>query len=115
VYVTTYPTPGKVHRVSTAGGREPMWNPARREIVYLAGTSMYAVAVEPGAEWRAGEPRLLFDGPFPDTPGFGYGMSPDGRFLMLENARFFEPSTTLNVVTDVRDVRRRQTETLSPP
>jgi DNA-binding winged helix-turn-helix (wHTH) protein/Tol biopolymer transport system component len=108
VYVTSYPRPGAVHRVSDGHGREPMWNPSRDEIVYLSGTSVYGVAFRPGAEWDADEPQLLFSGPYPDTPGFGYAMSPDGRFLLLENARFFEPATTLNVVTNVQGELRRQ-------
>lgn len=113
VYVTSYPGPGPVHRVSVAGGREPMWNPSRPEIVYLNGTSVYGVEVRPGRQWHAREPQMLFSGPFPDTPGFGYAMAPDGRFLMLENTRFFEPATTLNVITHVPDELRRRLDAAS--
>ncbi len=62
---------------------------------------MYAVDVTLSPEFHAGEPRLLFEGPFPDVPGLGFEITPDGKqFLMLENKDFSKPTTTLNVVTD---------------
>jgi Tol biopolymer transport system component len=105
IYVTSYPVPGRVTRVSRNGGREPMWNPAAPEIVYASGLSMVAVPVSLGTEFRAGEPQVLFTGAFPDVTGFGYQMSKDGRrFLMLENTDFLKPTVTLNVVTNVLDL-----------
>jgi Tol biopolymer transport system component len=105
IYVTSYPVPGRVTRVSRNGGREPMWNPAAPEIVYASGLSMVAVPVNLGAEFQAGEPQVLFTGAFPDITGFGYQMSEDGRhFLMLENTDFLRPTVTLNVVTNVLDL-----------
>ncbi len=109
ICVTTYPKPGAVYRVSRNGGLEPRWNPAGPEIVYLAGSQMYAVDVSFDPEFRAGEPRLLFEGAFPNVPGLGYDITPDGReFLMLENKDFLKPSTTLTVVTNFFDELRRR-------
>ena len=111
-YVTSYPTPGRVWQVSKNGGREPMWNPAAPEIVYVDGMSMYSVPVTLGQEFRHGEPRLLFQGAYPDSLGCGYDMTPDGqRFLMLENKDVLKPTTTLTVITNVLDEVRQRVPT----
>ena len=86
-----------------------MWNPGAPGIVYRAGRQMYAVDVTLGPEFRAGEPRLLYDGPYPDVSGFGFDITSDGKqFLRLENKDFMKPSTTLTVVTDFFDELRRR-------
>ncbi len=109
IYVTSYPKPGRVHKISKNGGREPRWNPAAPEIVYLHGNRMYAVHVTLSPEFHAGEPQLLFEGPFPDVPGLGFEITPDGKqFLMLENKDFFKPTATLTVVTDFLDELHRR-------
>ena len=105
-WVTTYPKPGPMLRLSD--GREPMWNPrVPDEVVYVKGRAMYAVDVSRGPE-NAGTPQELFDGAYPDVNGFGYGMAPDGRFLMLENKDILKPTTTLVVVTNFFDELRRR-------
>jgi Tol biopolymer transport system component len=115
VYVTSYPRPGRKIRVSTGGGIESSWNPNGRELVCWLPPRMFAVDVTLGAEFRAGEPRLLFEGPFIDVPGFGHDMTPDGReFLLLENERNFQPSTTLKVITNLFDELRRMAPASAP-
>jgi len=109
IYVTTYPKPGAIHQISANGGREPLWNPSAAEILYVEGMRMYAVDVTLGPVFRAGEPRLLFEGPYPDVPGLGYDIAPDGRrFLMLANEDILKPSATLTVVTNFFDELRRR-------
>jgi len=50
-------------------------------------------------------------GAFPDRPGFGHDMSPDGqKFLMLVKKDFFNSSTTLNVITNLSNELRRRTK-----
>jgi serine/threonine-protein kinase len=101
IWATTYPEAGPMFQLSDNGGREAMWNPAvPTEVVYLNGTAMYAVDVSRGPA-NPGKPQLLFDGPYPDTSGFGYDMGPDGRFLMLQNPDILKPATTLTVITNV--------------
>ena len=108
VYVTSYPKPGAIYQISRNGGREPLWNPGASEIDYLSGMQMYAVDVSFDSEFRVGEPRRLFDGPFPDVPGFGYDVASDGKaFLMLQSKAILKPSPTLNVVTNVADELQR--------
>jgi dipeptidyl aminopeptidase/acylaminoacyl peptidase len=109
VYVTSYPQPGAIHQISRNGGREPLWNPKAPEIVFEDGNQMYAVDVTLGPEFRAGEPRLLFEGPYPDMPGLGYDISSDGKqFLLLESKDFSKTSTTLTVITSFFDELRRR-------
>jgi WD40 repeat protein len=101
IWMTTYPKAGPMFQLSDGGGREAMWNPAvPTEVVDLNGTAMYAVDVSRGPA-NPGKPQLLFDGPYPDTTGFGYDMGPDGRFLMLQNPDILKPATTLGVITNV--------------
>jgi hypothetical protein len=49
-----------------------------------------AVAVAPGvsgAAFSAGRPQKLFEGPFPNIPGYSYDVTGDGqRFLMAREA-----------------------------
>ena len=109
VYVTSYPKPGARYRISRGGGDEPRWNPRAPEIFFTSGVGMYAVDVNPGPEFRASAPRLLYEGRYTNIPGFSWDIAPDGqRFLRLENKDFFKPTRTLNVVTNFFDELRRR-------
>src|SRR5262249_28468675 len=65
IYVVPYPGPGGKSQVSTDGGTQPRWNRNGRELFFRNGAKMMAAAVEPGAGFPAGAPRLLF----PKTSG----------------------------------------------
>jgi len=109
IYVTSYPVPGRLHQVSQNGGHKPAWMPGGREIVYRNGTRMFLVPVKTGAVFEKGDARALFEGAYPNIPGFDFAISPDGqRFLMLENRRFVAPTTTLTVVTNFFEELRRR-------
>jgi serine/threonine-protein kinase len=87
IYVQPFPGPGTRHLVSTNGGKEPVWSRDGRELFYRQNTAVMAVSVE-GGDFRAGAPKLLFDGPYQaDTTGHAsYDVSPDGqKFLMIRN------------------------------
>lgn len=45
--------------VSLGGGTEPRWGRAGRELYYRNGDSLNVVAVQTGAEFRSGPPRVL--------------------------------------------------------
>ena len=74
-------------RVSVRGGTEPRWGRAGRELFFRNGDSVYAVAMQLGADVRAGPPRLLFGGKYQTSVNASnvfYDVSPDGsRFLMV--------------------------------
>jgi serine/threonine-protein kinase len=73
-------------KVSPAHGSEPMWTKGGREIVYRDGGKVLAVSIDP-VTGAGGTPQLLFEGPYPDNPGWtrprSYDVTPDGeRFLL---------------------------------
>ena len=74
-------------RVSMRGGGEPRWGRGGRELFFRNGDSLYAVAMQLGAELRAGPPRALFGGKYQvgvAGNASSYDVSPDGgRFLMV--------------------------------
>ncbi len=109
VYVQAYPGPGGKVQVSTGGGTEPVWARNGRELFYRNGDKMMAVQIGIESGFRAGKPRLLFEGSyehFPPPPG--YDITPDGqRFVMVKTPPESAPRQ-LNVVLNwFEEVRRR--------
>jgi eukaryotic-like serine/threonine-protein kinase len=103
IYVTPYPGPGSRSQISTDGGRMPRWRNDGRELFFRGGDrtafKMMAVDIEPGANLRAGSPKLLFEGDY--GLNNGYDVAPDGeRFLMLKSSSSAQP-TPPNQVTFV--------------
>jgi Tol biopolymer transport system component len=79
-------------RVSQNGGREPLWSRDGRELFYLEGNKLIALAVKPGQEFSFSPPTVLFDQPyfhgFGGNPGLldplrSYDVAKDGRFIMI--------------------------------
>lgn len=73
--------------VSPDGGDAPRWRADGRELYFLRGDEMFAVAVAPDKENPLGEPQALFRRASlaggPRSPG--YDVSPDGsRFVLVE-------------------------------
>jgi Tol biopolymer transport system component len=102
IYVQPYPGPGGKWQISTEGGREPVWNRNGRELFYRSGDKMMAVAIATKPNFSAGNPHLLFEGPYEPTPltNPNYDVSPDGhRFLMLKPVEQVQTAPTqINVV-----------------
>ncbi len=97
-------------RVSAEGGEEPIWSGDGRELFYRWGTKIYVVDVTLGPEFSAGTPRVLFEGPYINIPGWSYDVSPDGeRFLVIENENFLKSNSELVVITNFFDHVRRLT------
>jgi serine/threonine-protein kinase len=97
IYVQPFPDEaGHRWRVSTAGGREPLWAADGRELFYRSLTgAVMRVAIPAGSRWTAGAPTELFEGSSYalggryDVASSGrrtYDVSTDGRrFLMIKN------------------------------
>jgi dipeptidyl aminopeptidase/acylaminoacyl peptidase len=93
VYVRPFPEGPGIWRISTSGGRQPLWTQNGRELVYVApdGTLM-SVAITPGKEFKATAPEPLFRSEalragFNREAPFGrfYDATADGRrFLVIE-------------------------------
>jgi serine/threonine-protein kinase len=73
--------PGK-WLISTDGGDAPRWSRNGRELFYRDRGKLIAVAIEPGPQFQAGTPKVLFEGNYHTH---AYDVSPDGRrFLMVK-------------------------------
>jgi hypothetical protein len=87
VSVRRFPGPGGVTPISTGGGDGPLWSRDGRELFYYSAGNVMVVDIQTEPQFRAGSPRVLLDrgslGAV--TPGFGYDVSADGRFVMIEN------------------------------
>ncbi len=104
VYVRPFPNvKDAIYRVSTNRGRSPAWAPSGRELFFVNGSTMYAVAVQLAPTFRHGSPVALFDAPsiLFDTrqmAGGGayrmYDVSRDSqRFLTVKYAGTGDPAT----------------------
>jgi eukaryotic-like serine/threonine-protein kinase len=98
IYVQSYPGGANRIPVSTGGGVLPRWSGDGKELFYMAGDALMAVAMRPDGSFDA--PRRLFDrSAFVVNPRFhSYAVSADGkRFLMMQR----EPASVprqLNVI-----------------
>jgi serine/threonine protein kinase/Tol biopolymer transport system component len=74
-------------QISTNGGHSPLWSPNGKELFYLNGDSVMAVAVQLTPTFTPDTPRSLFRGTHAIPSGMTpWDIHPDGkRFLMMKN------------------------------
>jgi eukaryotic-like serine/threonine-protein kinase len=94
IYVRPFPNVADGHyQISTDGGRAPVWAVNGRELFFVNGSTLMAVAVQATSTFSAGNPTTLFEGRsiFLDGRSMGagtgrtYDVSRDGRkFLMIK-------------------------------
>jgi Tol biopolymer transport system component len=85
IWVQAYPD-GVPVRVSPDSGYEPQWSRDGRELFYLRGNTMMAVAVNTDGAFTFDAPVPLFTGRYFTFPASGadtYDVARDGRFLMI--------------------------------
>ena len=83
VYVTRFPTPGQIWRISADGGTQARWRRDGKEIFYLERNTLMAAGVTAnGSRFEVGAVQRLFD--VPTVDGYWpYDVTPDGqRFLV---------------------------------
>jgi Tol biopolymer transport system component len=107
IYVTSYPDAGPKITISTDGGNSPRWSRNRKELFYRGGNKMMEVEVQTSPTFRAGRPKMLFEGSYRS-----YDVSPDGqRFLMTKPPAAQVAPQTSDQVTIVfnwfEELRRR--------
>jgi serine/threonine-protein kinase len=116
IFVQRFPGPGPKWQVSTEGGSEPRWSRSGRELFYRQddkvnrqNDKMMVVDVETAPTFRAGRPRVLFEGQFYDFGINCYDVSPDGsRFIMIKEDPAELGPAHVNVVLNWFDeVKRR--------
>jgi Tol biopolymer transport system component len=86
VWIKGYPD-GAPMPVSRNGGYEPRWSLDGRELFYLQGRSMMAIAVDTEGELSFSPPVELFTGPYffdVTSRSTSYDVARDGRFLMIQ-------------------------------
>jgi Tol biopolymer transport system component len=109
IYVAPYPSMERLIPISTTGGEEPLWNPNGKELIYRWEDRWYVVDVETEPSFKAGNPRLLFEGSYINVPGYSWDMSPDGeRFLLIENPEHTKVRTELVVITNFFELLRQK-------
>jgi len=96
VYVAPYPAMEPRQRISTNGGLHPLWAADGRELYYRTGASpeeleqralaqktlVMGVSIETKPTFKAGQPRLLFEGPYFES-GHDIAVTPDGKGFIL--------------------------------
>jgi serine/threonine-protein kinase len=86
IYVQPFPGPGGKWMISTDGGSFPMWARNGREIFFRNENKMMSVPVEIQPTFKAGTPRMLFQGGgyLGAYLGLGnYDVAPDGQHLLM--------------------------------
>ncbi len=112
VWVQSYPD-GIAMRISSNGGFEPRWSPDGRELYYLQGIAVMAVAVQTVDEFSFAAPVQLFSGSYlmqPSSLLMSYDVARDGRFLMIEvpsGASEIAPSLGIVVVQNWTEELKR--------
>ncbi|MDT8302276.1 MAG: protein kinase [Sedimentisphaerales bacterium] len=82
----------KLKKVSVKGGQQPMWSRDGNELFYRSGNKMMAAAVEIESQFRVTGITELFEGRYLSTASLqNYDVSPDGRFLMIQETKESAP------------------------
>jgi hypothetical protein len=113
VYVRPFPdVKREVFRVSSDGGRSPVWSPNGGELFFVNGSTMHAVAVQLAPTFRHGRPAAMFDKPSVLFDGRNvtrggtqrmFDVSKDGqRFLVVKMVGADDPATTRHSLVIVR-------------
>ena len=90
VYVAPIPEADRRFTISTDGGHSPVWSRDGRELFYIEGDRLMAVAVDTASDFRAETPQELFRGNFVSTD-IDYDVSPNGeRFVAVQGKNITE-------------------------
>jgi Tol biopolymer transport system component len=85
INVVSFPKPGGVRQVSTAGGSQPRWRRDGKELYYVAlDRRLMALSVKTGATFEAETPHPLFETQLPTNPPRQlFAVSRDGQRFLL--------------------------------
>ena len=110
IYVTPFPGPGPSRQVSVGGGYEPLWSRDGRELFFQNGTRLMVADIAPGPAFKAGPPRVLYEGRFRGTVNGNtpWSVSSDGkRFLRVQQAQPDGPIDRIDIVLGWGDQLKR--------
>ncbi len=103
VYLQRLDMTGERRLVSVKGGAQPTWRGDGKELFYLAlDMKLMAVSVTTGSELRLGDPRPLFELPYPVAPFYDvrnvYDVTPDGQRFLVNLPTVMPPPPSINIV-----------------
>jgi Tol biopolymer transport system component len=108
VWVRPFPGPGAPVRVSSDGGRNPVWSGDGKELFYDNGSKVLSArVVSEVPDFRVETPRMLFEGGFVQGSMRSFDVAPDGRFMMIEANATTATSASIVVVHDWFDELKR--------
>ena len=90
---------GNPIRVSPRSGVEPVWARDGRELFYLEGNKLMAVAMDAKTDFNFKPPTMLFEYRYRrSSQPPSYDVAADGRFLMIKQASVTQPP--IEVITN---------------
>jgi serine/threonine-protein kinase len=99
VWVQSFGREGNPVRVSPRGGVEPVWARDGRELFYLEGNKLMAVAMDAKTDFNFKPPTLLFEYRYRrSSQPPSYDVAADGRFLIIKQASVTQPP--IEVITN---------------
>ena len=101
LWIQAFPGPGSPVRITSRGGVEPIWARNGRELYYLEGNKLMAVAVSAGSEFNFKPPVLLFEFRYQlsrQPPSYDVGV--DGRFLVIKPSSATPPPSAITVISN---------------
>jgi eukaryotic-like serine/threonine-protein kinase len=100
VHISAYPLNGMPIRVSSSGGREPVWSRTGDQLFYRQGDALMAVDVSQTQGVRVSRPRALFTARFDERPSWrpNYDVGRDGRFVVVRSATDPRAGSTIAVL-----------------
>ncbi|HUA60065.1 MAG TPA: hypothetical protein VML19_15000 [Verrucomicrobiae bacterium] len=115
VYVTSFPQKGPLTRVSTSGGRGPVWGPDGRKLYYVSpDASLMQVDVSTGAAFQHSDPRLLFPLSVARSDlGLSsaikmFDVSPDGKRFLVRAQADLDPNAQLHIILNWPSLLRKR-------
>ena len=106
-----YPPTEARWTISVGYGEVPLWSAAGDEIFYRHGDEWLSVPVETDPDFKAGIPRVIFEGPYSNVGGWSYDVAPDAQRSFLLKRPNQPPATQIHIIANWFD----ELERLPPP
>ncbi len=101
VYIRPYPAMDRVWQISYDLGEEPIWSPNGDELFYRSVNKWMVVSITTEPEFKAGTPKVVFEGPYINVSGLSYDVAPDGQRLLVLQPQYDDSQVReLHVVTN---------------
>ena len=95
--VRALPVGERVQKISDFGS-EPKWCQTCNEIVFRNGNRWFATEVNAGQSFDWKPPRMILQTQFNDSPGQSFGLSADGKRILVVKRKEEKPRNTIRVI-----------------